>query len=114
MAAAFDAVLREHGQSDLELDHRRKGADREDMCALAAAVVRSEPRVIVSYLYAQLRAVAGSTRRIPVVFGGAADPVGFELIASLKRPGGNITGFTLYEWPGVPAGMEAPAGGGGP
>ena len=97
LSAAFDAALRDHGQNDLELDHRWKGADREVVRALAAEVVRSEPRVIVTYLNGQLRAVAGLTRRIPIVFVGAADPVGHGLIASLNRPGGNITGFTLYE-----------------
>lgn len=68
LSAAFDAVLRDHGQRDLEVDHRWKGHDREAMRARAAEVVRAEPRVIVTYLNGQLHAVAGLTRRIPTVY----------------------------------------------
>jgi hypothetical protein len=38
------------------------------------------------------------TRTVPIVFMGAIDPVGAGLVASLARPGGNATGFSLYEF----------------
>lgn len=97
LSAAFNATLHERGQAKFLIDHRWGCADRERTRVLAVELVRSEPDVIFTYLSAQLRAVSALTRRIPIVFVGAADPVGYGLIASLKRPGGNITGFTLYE-----------------
>lgn len=97
LSTAFSATLRDRRQADLSIDHRWGGADRERTGSLAAALVRAEPDVIFTYLTAQLRAVSALTRRIPIVFVGAADPVGYGLIASRKRPAGNITGFTLYE-----------------
>lgn len=97
LAAAFDAALHGRGQADLRIDHRWGGANHERTHALAAELVRTEPDAIFTYLNAQLRAVSTLTRKIPIVFVGATDPVGYGLIASLKRPAGNITGFTLYE-----------------
>jgi putative ABC transport system substrate-binding protein len=39
-----------------------------------------------------------ATRSIPIVFVDASDPVGSGLVASLARPGGNLTGFALFEY----------------
>ena len=52
---------------------------------------------IFAYFNAQLGPLARATRTIPIVFVGASDPVGAGYVASLARPGGNITGFTLYD-----------------
>ena len=38
------------------------------------------------------------TRRVPIVFANVIDPVGAELVASLSRPGGNITGFSSFDY----------------
>jgi putative tryptophan/tyrosine transport system substrate-binding protein len=99
LAAAFRAGLREHGQADLRIDDRWGQADRTRTRALAAELVAAKPRAILTYLSAQLAAVSELTHEIPIVFVGASDPVGFGAVASLQRPGGNITGFTLYEPP---------------
>ena len=45
-----------------------------------------------------LAAVQRETRTIPVVFAQISDPVGAGFVASLARPGGNITGFALFEF----------------
>src|SRR5262249_16274720 len=52
---------------------------------------------IVPYATRVLNAVREATRDIPVVFLATSDPVGLGFIQSLARPGGNLTGFTLYE-----------------
>ncbi|MFB0492962.1 putative ABC transport system substrate-binding protein [Methylobacterium sp. OAE515] len=97
LSAAFHAALRDHGRGTLRVEDQWGGADRERTRLLAADLVAKEPQVIFTYLSAQLTAVSALTRKIPIVFVGASDPVGFGYVASLQRPGGNITGFTLYE-----------------
>jgi putative tryptophan/tyrosine transport system substrate-binding protein len=97
LSAAFHAGLAEHGRGDLQVKDRWGGADLDRTRALAADLVAENPQVVFTYLSAQLTAVSALTRSIPIVFVGASDPVGFGYVASLQRPGGNITGFTLYE-----------------
>jgi putative ABC transport system substrate-binding protein len=60
-------------------------------------LVGLSPDVIFAYFNAQLGPLSRETHTIPIVFVGASDPVGAGYAASLPRPGGNITGFTLYE-----------------
>lgn len=97
LAAVFRSALYHAVQADIPITDRWGGADAERTRALAVELVRSDPQVIFTYLHAQLRAVSAVTRKIPLVFVGASDPVGLGLVTSLKRPGGKITGFTLYE-----------------
>ncbi|MGH1571863.1 ABC transporter substrate-binding protein [Methylobacterium sp. P31] len=97
LSVAFQTALHEHGQTGLRVDDGWGAADRERTGAVAAGLVGSAPRVIFAYLNAQLAAVSRLTRTVPIVFVGASDPVGSGYVASLQRPGGNITGFTLYE-----------------
>jgi putative tryptophan/tyrosine transport system substrate-binding protein len=97
LAAVFRTALRTHGQGDLLVQDRWGGADPDRTRILAADLVAEQPRVVFTYLSAQLAAVSALTRQIPIVFVGASDPVGFGYAASLQHPGGNITGFTLYE-----------------
>lgn len=99
LAEAFNAALRDQGHPDQPVDHRWGGADPERTRMLATELVAARSPVIFAYLNAQLSAVATATRTIPIVFVGASDPVGFGYVESLQRPGGNITGFTLYEAP---------------
>jgi putative ABC transport system substrate-binding protein len=95
--AAFRDGLRDLGWGDIRIESRWSGGDVERTRALADELVRLSPDVIFAYFNAQLGPLSRATRIIPIVFVGASDPVGAGYVASLPRPGGNITGFTLYE-----------------
>lgn len=61
---------------------------------LAVELVRLKMDVIATFTTPAALAAKQATTKIPIVFGGAADPVGSEIVSSLARPGGNITGWT--------------------
>jgi putative ABC transport system substrate-binding protein len=96
-SAAFRQGLRELGWGEAQVESRWGGGDVERTRGHAAELVALSPDVIFAYLNAQLAPLSRATRTIPIVFVGASDPVGAGYVASLPRPGGNITGFTLYE-----------------
>ena len=95
--AVFRQGLRELGWANVQVDSRWGGGNIERTGAYAAELVRLSPDVIFAYFNAQLAPLSRETRTIPIVFVGASDPVGAGYVASLPRPGGNFTGFTLYE-----------------
>jgi len=64
----------------------------------AAELVALSPNVILCVAGAALTTLQQATRTIPIVFVGAIDPVGAGQVASLARPGGNATGFALFEY----------------
>jgi ABC transporter substrate binding protein len=57
-----------------------------------------KPDVIVGFGGSALLRLKEATKTIPIVFAQASDPVGGGFVPSLTRPGGNITGFALYEY----------------
>jgi putative ABC transport system substrate-binding protein len=63
--------------------------------ALAARLVANNVEVIVAATTVAIRAAMRATTRIPIVMAAAADPVASGLVASLSRPGGNVTGLSL-------------------
>ncbi len=89
--------LRGLGWGDAVIESRWGGGDTERAASYARELVALSPEVIFAYFNAQLRPLSRETRSIPIVFVGASDPVGAGYVASLSHPGGNITGFTLYE-----------------
>jgi len=98
--AAFRQVLQEHGWTEdrnIHIDVRWGGGDVERTRAYAAELVRLKPDVVFAYAAAQLASLFRETRTIPIVFVGASAPVEDGYVASFARPGGNITGFTMYE-----------------
>ena len=95
--AALRAGLRELGWVDIAIESRWGGGSVERTRGYAAELVGLSPDVIFAYFNAQLSPLSRQTRTVPIVFVGASDPVGAGYVASLSRPGGNITGFTLYE-----------------
>ena len=77
----------------------RRYADRkyEILPNLAAELVRLEPNVVFAVGTPAAQAAKNATEKIPIVFARSADPVGFGLVTSLSRPGGNLTGLsTLF------------------
>jgi putative ABC transport system substrate-binding protein len=95
--AAFREGLRDLGWANIRIESRWSGGNIERTRAFAAELVGLAPDVIFAYFNAQLGPLSRATHTIPIVFVGASDPVGAGYVASLPRPGGNITGFTLYE-----------------
>jgi putative ABC transport system substrate-binding protein len=64
---------------------------------LAKELVALQPDVIFAQGTTRVAAMQRESRTIPIVFVGANDPIGSGFIASLARPGGNLTGFTQFE-----------------
>jgi putative ABC transport system substrate-binding protein len=64
---------------------------------LAKEVVATQPDVILSYSTPASAALQRESSTVPIVFVGVADPIGSGLIASLARPGGNLTGLMMYD-----------------
>jgi putative ABC transport system substrate-binding protein len=76
----------------------RFAADKPDQYQpLARELIGLQPDVIFAYTTPVTAALQRETRAIPIVFAQVSDPVGSALVASLARPGGNLTGFLLYE-----------------
>jgi putative ABC transport system substrate-binding protein len=95
--SALREGLRELGWADIRIESRWGGGDVGRTTAYAVELVGLLPDLIFAYFNAQLAPLSRATRTIPIVFVGASDPVGAGYVASLPHPGGNITGFTLYE-----------------
>ena len=66
--------------------------------AYAAELVDLAPDVIVAHGSVSARPLQQATRHLPIVFVSVIDPVGGGFAASLARPGGNLTGFTNFEY----------------
>lgn len=64
----------------------------------AAELVALAPDVILAHGSATVRPLAQATRTVPIVFPVAVDPVGAGFVASLARPGGNVTGFMVTDY----------------
>ncbi|HEY7066023.1 MAG TPA: ABC transporter substrate-binding protein [Chloroflexota bacterium] len=82
----------EEGQNFL-LDYRVTDRDEAPLGAAAADLLRRGVAVIVAQGLPAILAAKGATSTIPIVFPATADPVGSGLVASLARPGGNVTGL---------------------
>jgi putative ABC transport system substrate-binding protein len=93
---ALAALGWEEGRN-LAIEFRFAAGDIERMRVYAAELVRLAPDIIVCSGTPVLGALHDATRSIPIVFAGVNDPVGLGYVASMARPGGNITGFSLME-----------------
>jgi putative tryptophan/tyrosine transport system substrate-binding protein len=94
---AFRQGLRELGyfeSQNLFMEFRYAEGNQERLPDLAAELVRLPVEVIVAGGAPAIRAAQYATRTIPIVMGGSFDPVAEGFVASLARPGGNITGLS--------------------
>jgi putative ABC transport system substrate-binding protein len=80
---------------NLAMDARFAEGQAESLSRLAMDLVQSKVDVIVTAGSYAARAAKQATTSIPVVMGAASDPVSSGLVASLARPGGNVTGLSL-------------------
>jgi putative ABC transport system substrate-binding protein len=97
---AFVQGLQQLGWTDgrnVAIDIRSSSPDSDRLRAFAAELVAWAPDVLVTS-GPGVRLTQQATRTIPIVFAGAQDPVGAGLVASLARPGGNVTGFGMPEY----------------
>jgi putative ABC transport system substrate-binding protein len=83
---------------NIQIEHRFSAGDFAQIQAYTAELVSSAPDLIVASSTPVVAALKQATRDIPIVFSVVNDPVGQGFIASLARPGGNITGFTFVEF----------------
>jgi putative ABC transport system substrate-binding protein len=99
--AAFAQGLQQAGWAvgqNVRIEYYWGGGDAELMRKQAAELVARAPDVITAHSSAAVAPLLQQTRTIPIVFTLVADPVGAGYINSLARPGGNVTGFTNFEY----------------
>jgi putative ABC transport system substrate-binding protein len=99
--AAFLQGLQQSGWSggrDVRIDTRWAAGDVERFRRYAAELVALTPDVILASSSLAVAALQQATHTTPIVFVGITDPVGAGFVDSLARPGGNATGFTLFEY----------------
>src|SRR5438552_15074086 len=95
---AFRQGMREHGYVDgqnMTLEARWAEGRSERFSELVGELVRLKTSVILTVSLGAALAAKNSTTAIPIVF-IASDPLGSGLVPSLARPGGNLTGFSLF------------------
>ena len=98
--AAFVQGLRELGWTEggnIHIDYRWAGADVGRIRSAAAELIDLKPDAIVAQTALTVAPLQQMTTSIPIVFLNIVDPVSSGFVASLARPGGNITGFTPAE-----------------
>ena len=100
LLTSFSQRLRELGWTEgrnIQFEYRWTVGAADGSPAVAAELTRMKPDVILVSGGTALAALMRETRSIPSVFVAAADPVELGYVASLARPGGNVTGFTAFE-----------------
>ena len=83
---------------NVRIDYRWAAGDAGRFHRYAEELLALAPDVILASATPSVQALQQATRTVPIVFANVGDPVGMGLVASLARPGGNITGFTPNEF----------------
>ena len=100
LVSGFQTGLKELGYSEgrnILVDYRWGQGRFETLPKLASELLDSQVDVIVAVVTAASLAAKAATDKVPIVMIGVGDPVGVGLIASLARPGGNITGTSTIQ-----------------
>jgi putative ABC transport system substrate-binding protein len=99
--AAFQQGMQEFGWSvgrNLRIDLRWGGGDADLTRRYAAELAALSPDVMLAARGPVVSTMQRASRTLPIVFAQSIDPVGAGIVASLARPGGNVTGFTQFEY----------------
>ena len=83
---------------NVRIDTRWATTNAAEIRRHAEELVALAPDVILATVSPTVAALQAATRTVPIVFAQAIDPVGSGFVESLARPGGNITGFTPFEY----------------
>jgi putative ABC transport system substrate-binding protein len=105
----FIERLRELGWTEgvnLQLEFRHGQGTAAGIATAAAELVALQPDVLLGAGTPSIRALLNATRTLPIVMAGAGDPVGTGLVASLARPGGNLTGVSVLGQEIIPKALE--------
>ena len=82
---------------NIRIDQRWANGDVSRVQALATELLELRPDLVVAQGSAALAALRHATQTLPIVFADVTDPVGQGFVESLARPGGNTTGFAMFE-----------------
>jgi putative tryptophan/tyrosine transport system substrate-binding protein len=99
--AAFHQGLQQLGWTvgrNVQIDYRWGAGDAARIRKFAAELVALAPDIILSTGSSSVAALQQATRSVPIVFVTVVDPVSSGFVDTLARPGGNITGFALFEY----------------
>jgi putative ABC transport system substrate-binding protein len=83
---------------NVRIDYRWGAVDADHSRRYAAELLALAPDVILAGGSPAVAALQQATRTVPIVFANIVDPVGAGFVDSLAQPGGNATGFTIYEY----------------
>jgi len=98
---AFAQALQQSGWTvgqNVRIDYRWGPGNAETMRKYATELVALAPDVVLASTSAAVPPLLEASRTVPIVFAAVADPVAAGFVESLARPGGNATGFTVYEY----------------
>src|SRR5215468_3654398 len=98
---AFAQALQQSGWAvgqNVQIDYRWGDGKPATMRKYAAELIALAPDVVLASSSASLAPLLEATRTVPIVFAGVGDPVAAGYVESLAQPGGNATGFTVYEY----------------
>jgi putative ABC transport system substrate-binding protein len=97
----FEQALQQLGWTvgrDLKIENRQVGNDTDRLSRYVAELIALAPDVIVSIGSVAVAPLQQATRTISIVFVNVPDPVGAGFVQSMAHPGGNITGFSNFEY----------------
>ena len=100
--AAFQAEMQKLGWTlgrNFSMKYRWPGSNEQRLRSSAAELVKMAPDLIFVAATPALAALHRESQSLPIVFVQVSDPVKLGFVGSLTRPGGNITGFSTFEYP---------------